>query len=54
MNVPKSILSAILIGISVQATSCVDEEELPKPKQEQSDAEGKPKTAGNCLSCGMG
>ncbi|WP_207434927.1 hypothetical protein [Sabulibacter ruber] len=56
MNIPKSVLSAILLGITVQTTSCVDEENLPAPntEQEANNAANLPSVPDNCPACGMG
>lgn len=55
MQLPKTLLSAILIGITVQtAISCTKAKESPATKAK---AENKPKTEqviDNCIACGMG
>ena len=51
MKLPKTLLSAILIGIAVQTiTSCEKDKTDPKEKQKQ---EEKKKTD-PCPACGMG
>jgi hypothetical protein len=54
MKLPKALLGAILVGITVQATSC-SKEDAPKPKEEVG-KNGKEvsKTPVNCPACGMG
>ncbi|MGV3538967.1 MAG: hypothetical protein ACO1OQ_04105 [Rufibacter sp.] len=57
MKLPKSVLGAILLGITVQTTSCIGEEELPQPtaEQEKGSSENGPKPSPiNCPACGMG
>lgn len=55
MKLPKTLLSAILIGITVQtAVSCTKAKETPGAKAK---SESKPKTEqviDACLACGMG
>ena len=57
MKLPKSLLSAILIGIVVQTTtSCKKDKELPDPKVKQEAQKGQENTnpAEPCPACGMG
>lgn len=56
MKLSKSLLGAILIGITLQTTtSCKKEKESPKAKQEaQKKEEEKAKTSDPCPACGMG
>jgi len=57
MKLSKSLLSAILIGIAVQATtSCKKDKELPDPKvkQEAQKEAGKSNPLYPCPACGMG
>jgi hypothetical protein len=58
MDLPKALLSAILLGITVQTTSCSDKNDLPGPKseQEQEETSKTPEKSdpGNCPACGMG
>lgn len=55
MKLPKTLLSAILIGITVQtAVSCTKAKETPGAKAK---SENKPKTEqviDSCIACGMG
>lgn len=53
MELPKALLGAILLGITVQATSCSKEATNVQPDQtEQTD--DAPKTIDDCPACGMG
>ncbi|MFB9862284.1 chryseobasin-related MNIO class RiPP peptide [Rufibacter immobilis] len=58
MKLSTSVLGAILLGITVQTTSCVGEEELPSPttaNQEKGSSDNGPKyDPNNCPACGMG
>ncbi|RDC64964.1 chryseobasin-related MNIO class RiPP peptide [Adhaeribacter pallidiroseus] len=57
MNLPKALLSAILLGITVHTTtSCTDKNELPGPKTEKEKTSKTPEKndPGNCPGCGMG
>ncbi len=56
MKLSKSLLGAILIGITVQSTSCVKEDELPGPESEQKGKKekGEEKIPYDCPGCGMG
>ncbi|GAA4443532.1 hypothetical protein GCM10023188_44410 [Pontibacter saemangeumensis] len=55
MKLPKALLGAILVGITVQTTGCT-QEELPGPRTEQGGEKGKEvvKVPDNCTACGMG
>ncbi|WP_181885111.1 chryseobasin-related MNIO class RiPP peptide [Pontibacter diazotrophicus] len=55
MKIPKALLGAILVGITVQTTGCT-QEELPGPRTEQGGEKGKEvvKVPDNCPACGMG
>lgn len=55
MKLPKALLGAILVGITVQTTGCT-KEELHGPKTEQGGEKGKRavKVPDNCPACGMG
>jgi hypothetical protein len=51
MKLPKSLITAILIGIALQpVTSCTKDKELPKPKKEVK----KSNPPVSCPACGMG
>ncbi len=56
MDLPKALLSAILLGITVQTISCSDKNELPGPKPEQEETSKTPEKSDpdNCPACGMG
>ncbi len=56
MKLPKTLLSAILIGIAVQTTtSCKKEKDLPDSKaKKESKEEEKNKPSYPCPACGMG
>lgn len=56
MKLPKTLLSAILIGIAVQTTtSCKKEKDLPDSKaKKESKEEEKNKPPYPCPACGMG
>ncbi len=50
MKLPKVLLSAIAVGVAVQATtSCGSKKSDPKPKTEQQGKEPM-----NCPGCGLG
>jgi hypothetical protein len=57
MKLPKSLLGAVLVGLTVQASSCQKGKE-PAPKEEQTAKTGSnsetPKSPMNCPACGMG
>jgi hypothetical protein len=54
MKLPKALLSAILIGIAVQTTSCTKDKELPDQKKETKAEKEKSNTPQPCPACGMG
>lgn len=55
MKLPKSLLSAILIGIAVQTVaSCSKDKELPDPKAKQEQKEEINGPSAPCPACGMG
>lgn len=53
MNLNKSLLSAILLGITIQTTSCSTEEE-PQPLTEEQTETAEEKIDFSCHACGMG
>ena len=55
MKLSKSLLSAILIGIAVQTSSCTKDKEIceDKEKKEAKEKETK-KSIYECPACGMG
>jgi hypothetical protein len=52
MKLPKAVLGAVLVGLAVQATSCVKKDDA-KPKGEKTSEKGG-KTIDSCPACGMG
>lgn len=55
MKLPKTLLSAILIGIAVQsATSCKKDKDLPDSKVKEEKKEDEKKPPYYCPACGMG
>lgn len=56
MKLSKSLLSALLVGISLQTVSSCGKEKLPEPKdkKEAKKEDRKPTVPGNCPACGMG
>jgi len=55
MKLSKSLLGAIMIGITIQTTvvSC-GKDEQPKPKDKQSSTSTPEQNVGSCPGCGMG
>ncbi|WP_400193190.1 hypothetical protein [Hymenobacter sp. B81] len=54
MKLPKAVLGAVLIGLTVHTTSC-DKKDAPAPKGEQGDqGKGSSKGPEGCPACGMG
>ena len=55
MKLSKSLLGAILIGISLQSCSLILEDDFPKPSSEQEGENGEGVVVPeNCPACGMG
>ncbi len=56
MKLSKALLSAILLGITVQTTTSCEEKELPQPNSEQGEnsKESEKEIPANCPACGMG
>ncbi|NSL90189.1 hypothetical protein [Chitinophaga solisilvae] len=56
MKLPKSLLGAILIGITVQTTtsSCKKEKELTPQEKKEAEKKDAPKHPEACIACGMG
>jgi hypothetical protein len=52
MKLPKTLLSAILIGIAVQTTSCT--KELCDDKDKKEEKKEVKNTPDGCPACGMG
>jgi hypothetical protein len=52
MKLPKTLLGAILVGITVQAAGC--KKETPAPKGEEKNGKEVVKAPDNCPACGMG
>ena len=55
MNLPKALLGAMLVGLTVQTTAC-KKGETPEPKEKQvGKPEAKaPQPPANCPGCGLG
>jgi hypothetical protein len=53
MKLPKTLLSAILLGIAVQTTTSCGKDKLPDPKKQEAN-DDKKKTVDPCPACGMG
>lgn len=53
MKLPKTLLSAILLGIAVQTTTSCGKDKLPDPKKQEA-SDDKKKTVDPCPACGMG
>jgi len=53
MNLPKTLLSAILLGITLQTTGCIHDE-APQPDPEEQAENGEDPYKYNCPGCGMG
>lgn len=53
MKLPKTLLSAILIGITVQTLTSCEKEKTPDPKEKQKQEEKRQMPDG-CPACGMG
>jgi hypothetical protein len=56
MKLPKALLGAILVGMTVQATTSCTKRDAPEPTGEKTKKGGKeaPKVPLNCPACGMG
>ena len=55
MKLPKALLSAILIGITVQATvSCTKSKETPTTKAKTEKLQKTEQVTDPCPACGMG
>ncbi|SIO13059.1 chryseobasin-related MNIO class RiPP peptide [Chitinophaga niabensis] len=52
MKLPKTLLSAVLIGIAVQTMTSCGKEKAPDPKEKQKQEEKK--QPDGCPACGMG
>ncbi|WP_303311271.1 hypothetical protein [Hymenobacter sp. BT730] len=55
MKLPKALLGAIVVGLTVQTTGC-SSKDTPTPKGEQVSKDGKTVTTipDNCPACGRG
>jgi hypothetical protein len=53
MKLPKALLGAILVGVTVQATGC-SKKGSPEPKEKQGEKKETTTTPDNCPACGMG
>ncbi|MBJ6143401.1 hypothetical protein [Hymenobacter sp. BT559] len=55
MKLSKALLSAILVGVTVQATTSCGKKGDPKPKELAGQAnQGEKKEPYNCPACGLG
>jgi hypothetical protein len=55
MKLSKALLSAIFVGVTVQATTSCGKKDAPKPKTEGAQANSNgTKETDNCPGCGMG
>jgi hypothetical protein len=55
MKLPKALLGAVVVGITVQATVSCSKKEAPEPKEQTAKGEKAPVRApDNCPGCGMG
>jgi hypothetical protein len=55
MKLSKALLSAILVGVTVQATTSCNKKEDPEPKTTATQASGNgAKEPINCPACGLG
>lgn len=52
MKLPKTLLSAVLIGIAVQTMTSCGKEKAPDPKEKQKQEQKK--LPDGCPACGMG
>lgn len=52
MKLSKTLLSAILVGVTVQTITSCGKKDAPSPKSEA--AQNNPKEPFNCPACGMG
>jgi hypothetical protein len=51
MKLSQAVLGAVLVGLTVQTTSCIKKGD-PTPKEEQ--GKKNPKVPDNCPGCGLG
>jgi hypothetical protein len=55
MKLSKTLLGAILLGITLETTSCLTAEEPPQPESEQgAENESGGNIPDSCPACGMG
>ncbi|WP_167855232.1 hypothetical protein [Hymenobacter wooponensis] len=54
MKLSQAVLGAVLVGLTVQTTSCIKKDD-PTPKEEQGKPSKKsPKVPDSCPGCGLG
>lgn len=51
MKLPKTLLSAVLIGIAVHTMTSCEKEKAPDPKEQKQEEKKQPD---GCPGCGMG
>ncbi|MBO2007940.1 hypothetical protein [Hymenobacter negativus] len=55
MKLPKALLGAIVVGVTVQATVSCSKKDAPTPKEQTAKGEKEPvRVPYNCPGCGMG
>lgn len=54
MKLPKSLLGAILIGITVQTTTSCNKDKSVKPKEKKEEVKKPYNMPDGCPACGMG
>ncbi|WP_153260007.1 chryseobasin-related MNIO class RiPP peptide [Chitinophaga flava] len=54
MKLPKSLLGAILVGITMQTATSCKKDKAPTVKEEKKEATEKKSIPSNCPGCGMG
>lgn len=54
MKLPKTLLSAIVIGIAIHTSSCTKDKEIGKEKEKKESKSETKAAPYNCPACGMG
>ncbi|MBX0291653.1 hypothetical protein K3G63_14475 [Hymenobacter sp. HSC-4F20] len=54
MKLSKALLSAVVVGLTVQATGCTTNDPTPKGEDGKKTESESSKTPANCPGCGMG
>lgn len=54
MKLSKALLSAMVVGLTVQTTGCKTNDPTPKGEEGKKTESGSGKTPVNCPGCGMG